>query len=168
MELIATLGIDWQVMVAQLVNFILLIGVLSFFVYRPVLRLLDDRRERIRKSMEDAKQIENQKRDFDQHRTAKLRTVDAESGKMLENAKQLAEGMKKEILAGAEKEAAQILAKAKQQADDDRARLMQEAQESVATMVLKMTEKVLEREFSAADQTRIIGSMKKDLPALIR
>lgn len=168
MELIAKLGIDWQVMLAQLVNFIVLIGLLSFFVYRPVLRLLDDRRERVRKAMEDAKQIENQKRDFDQQRMVKLRTVDVESGKILEKAKQLAEGMKKEILANAEKEAAQILAKARQQADEDRARLMQEAQESVATMVLKMTEKVLEREFSSADQTRIISGVKKDLPALIR
>ncbi len=168
MELIAKLGIDWQVMLAQFVNFVVLIGVLSFFVYKPVLRLLDDRRERIRKSMEDAKAIENQKRDLDALRSERIRASDQEAAKIMEQAKSHAESMKKEIVAGAEKEAHQILAKAKQQMDDERGRMLSGAQETIAKVIIKMSEKIIEREFTPEDQKRILARVQKDLPAILQ
>ncbi len=168
MELLTTLGIDWKVMLAQLINFVILIVVLSYFVYRPILRLIDDRRERVRKSMEDAKAIENQKRELDQFKTEQLRKMDAESGKFLEEARHQADAARKEILAHAEKEAQQILAKAKQQLGDERERMMAEIQKNLAAVVVKMAEKVIEREFSKGDQDRLLGTISKELPALIR
>lgn len=168
MELIAKLGIDWQVLVAQLINFGILIVALSYFVYRPVIRLLDDRRERIRKSMEDAKQIENQRREIDQFRAQQMRKIDQECGKFLEAAKTQAEHAKKEILAGAAKEAEQMLAKARKQTEDERSRLFQEAQEALAGVIVQMTGKILQREFTDADQKRLLGSVKKELPSLVR
>lgn len=168
MELFTKLGIDWQLLIAQLINFGLLIVALSYLVYRPIIRLLDDRRERIRKSMEEAKQIEHQKREMDALRLEQLRKVDQESGKILEQAKTQAESMKKEIMSSAEKEASQILVKAKQQIDEERTRMLQEAQESLAKIVITMTEKVLEREFSSGDQQRVLTNLKKEIPSLVR
>ncbi len=168
MELIAKLGIDWQVMVAQFVNFVILIGVLSFLVYKPVLRVLDDRRERIRKAMEDAKAIENQKRDLDALRSERVRSADQEAARILEQAKGHAESMKKEIIAGAEKEAHQILSKAKQQVEDERGRMLSGAQETLAKVIIRMSEKIIEREFTPEDQKRILARVQKDLPAILQ
>lgn len=167
MELITTLGINWQMLVAQLINFVLLIVLLSYFVYKPILRLIDDRRERIRKSMEDAKAIENQKRELDVFKTEQLRKIDQECGKFLETAKSQAEGVKKDILAGAEKEAAQILAKARTQMEEERARMGSEIQSTLAGVIVRMTEKILEREFSSADQQRLLGNVQKELSSLV-
>ncbi len=168
MELIEKLGINTGMFIAQLVNFTILIVALSFFVYRPILRLLDDRRERIRKAMEDAKAIENQKREIDEFKMEQMRKVDQETGKFLENAKRQAETMKKEILAGAEKEAGQILSKAREQLTEERARMVNDLQATLAGAVVKLSQKVLEREFGKADQDRLLASVSKDLPALIR
>lgn len=168
MELITTLGINWQMLVAQLINFGLLIGILSFLLYRPILRLLDDRRERIKKAMEDAKSIENQRREIDEFKSKQMREIDAQVGKFLEDAKKQADAAKKEILGNAEREATQLLAKAKQQMADDRARMLGEAQSALASVVVRMTEKILEREFSKDDQKRILGSVEKELPSLLR
>lgn len=168
MELIAKLGLDWKILLAQLVNFALLFGVLSWLVYKPILRVLDDRRERVRKAMEDAKAIENQKREIDQFKLEQFKKIDAECGKFLEAAKTQAEATKKEIITAAEQEAAGILDKAKQQIADDRKRLMTEAQNTLAALIIRITEKILEREFSPADQKRLITQLQKDLPSLVK
>ena len=55
MELLTKLGINWQLLLAQIVNFLIVLGVLGIFVYKPILNLLDARSERIRKSMDDVK-----------------------------------------------------------------------------------------------------------------
>jgi F-type H+-transporting ATPase subunit b len=168
MELLTKLGIDWKLLIAQLVNFVLLIGALTYLVYEPVLRVIDDRRERIRKSMEDAKAIENQKREIDEFRTEQFRKIDQECGKFLETAKHQAETAKKEILAGAEKEAAQILIKARQQMDDERSRMVRDVQDTLAGVIVRMTEKLLEREIKSADQERLLGHVRKELPSVLR
>jgi F-type H+-transporting ATPase subunit b len=168
MELIDKLGINLGMFIAQLINFTILIVVLSVFVYRPILRLLDDRRERVRKSMEDAKAIEHQKRELDEFRTEQMRKVDLETGKFLENAKHQAETMKKEILQSAEKEAAGILQKAKEQMDGERTRMVSDLQSTLASAVVKLSQKVIEREFSKGDQERLLNSIEKDLPVLIK
>ena len=168
MELLAKLGLDWGVMLAQLINFGVLIVALSYFVYKPVLRVIDDRRERVRKSMEDAKAIENQKREIDQFKVEQFRKIDEECGKFLETAKTQAENARKEILAGAEKEAAAILAKARQQLDEERNRMVGDVQTTLASVIVRMTEKILEREFSKSDQDRLVSAVEKDIPALLK
>ncbi len=168
MELITTLGIDWKLLLVQLLNFGILIVVLSVLVYKPILRLLDDRRARVKKSMDDTKAIENQKRELDEFKTEQMKKIDLECGKFLEHAKHQAETAKKDILHNAEKEASAILTKAKQQLDDERGRMVHEIQGSLASIVVRMAEKIIEREFGKADQDRLMKDVEKALPALLK
>ena len=168
MELLSKLGIDWALLIAQIVNFAILVGVLTFFVYRPILNVLDARREKIRKAMEDAKSIENQKKELEVHRAAELHRIDQECGAFMEKTKQQAEKMKQEILASARTEADAALAKGRKQLDDERSRVFADVQTVLSSMIIKMTEKIIEREFSKADQDRILHSLEKELPSLLK
>ena len=62
----------------------IVLGVLGFFIYKPILNLLDSRAERIRKAMEDAKKVENQMQDLDKMRLEEMKKLDAESGAYFE------------------------------------------------------------------------------------
>ena len=168
MELLSKLGIDWKLLIAQIVNFGILLGVLTFFVYKPLLDVLEARRKRIEKSMEDAKRIEEQKKEMELIRIEELKKIDQEAGAFLERAKHQAEKIKMEILAAATKEAEQLLAKARQQLSDERAQVMQEVQGALTSAILRLTEKIIEREFSASDEERLTLALSKDLPALLR
>jgi F-type H+-transporting ATPase subunit b len=168
MELLAKLGIDWKLLLAQIVNFTILVGVLSYFVYKPLLNLLDERRERIRKAMEDAKHIENQKKEMEVIKADRLKKIDQEMGTMLENARRDAERMKEEILASAKQQADQMIEKATRQIEDERGRVLSEVQGSLARMILRMTEKIVRREFAPADQSRLLSELEKDLPAMLK
>jgi len=55
------IGIDWQVLLAQLINFGILFGLLFFLLYKPMRRTFDERSNRIRESMEQAEQIKEQR-----------------------------------------------------------------------------------------------------------
>src|SRR3989338_11410320 len=58
MELIEKLGIDWRLLLAQIVNFLILLFVLTKFAFRPLIKMLDGRAEKIQKSLENAQKIE--------------------------------------------------------------------------------------------------------------
>ncbi len=168
MELLAKLGINWQLLLAQIVNFVIVLGVLTYFVYRPLLDLIDRRRERIAKAMEDAKRIEGQKKEMDALRVEQLKKIDQEAGEMLERAKKHAEATGKEILEAAHAEAREMLEKARRQLDEERAQALQEVHQTVSSVILQLTEKILEREFTPEDEKRITAALAKELPMLLR
>lgn len=168
MELLTKLGIDWRLLLAQIVNFAILAGVLSAFVYRPLLNLIDARRERVRKAMEDAKRIEEQKEETERHRQDALRKIDEECGVILERTKREAEKAKAEILESAKREADALFSKGREQLEEERAKVFAEVQGTLAETIMRMTEKIIEREFSPSDQKRLVSSLTKEIPQLLR
>ena len=167
MELLTKLGINWQLLLAQIVNFAIVVGVLSFFLYKPLLNLIDTRRERIRKAMEDAQRIENQAKEMEELRQQHLQKLDAESGVLFEQARKQAEVIQKELIASAKKEAEHMLEMASKRAEEERRLMLEEVLKTVHKVVLTMTEKILEREFGEEDQKRITESLVRELPSLM-
>ncbi len=163
MDILVKLGINGSLLLAQIVNFAIVAGVLAYFVYRPLLRILDERRERIRKSMDDVVRIQHQVKELDELRQKRLIEADKEAGKILEKAKEQAEKMKHDILSAAHSEAGDILARGHQKIADDRRKVFEEAQKTLSTLIIRMTQKILEREFSAADQKRLVSLLEKEV-----
>lgn len=168
MELIEQLGVDWRLLIAQIVNFAILAGVLGYFVYKPLLNLLDERRDRIVKAMENAKRIEEQTRELEHFRLEQLQKVDHEIGVMMERSRRDAEIVRNRIMEEAKIETDSMLAKGRRQLEDERVRAFRDIQESLAAVIVRVTGKILEREFSDADQKRLIASMEKEIPLLLR
>jgi F-type H+-transporting ATPase subunit b len=168
MELLTKLGIDWKLLVAQIVNFTILLSILSSFAYRPLLRLLDERRERIRKALEDAKRIEQEKQALEEWKLEQMRKFDQEAGAFLERAKRQAEETRGEIIATAKREVETMLAKGRAELQAERARVATEVQGSLAELILRLTEKILEREFGPSDQERLLRSLEREIPLLLQ
>lgn len=167
MELLTKLGINWQLLIAQIVNFLIVVGVLGFFLYKPILNLLDARAERIRKAMEDAKRIENQMAEMNKIREEELKKLDRESGEYFERVRKQADALREELLASAKKEAEVTLQNALKRIDEERRLMMEEVLRTVNSVVIRMTEKLLTREFSPADQERIARSLVAELPKMV-
>ncbi|TSC75314.1 MAG: F-type H+-transporting ATPase subunit b [Parcubacteria group bacterium Gr01-1014_30] len=58
-ELLHQLGIDWKLLLSQAVNFLVLLAVLTFFLYRPLLRIMRERRQKIELGMRGAEEAEH-------------------------------------------------------------------------------------------------------------
>ncbi|UPA23129.1 F0F1 ATP synthase subunit B [Candidatus Peribacteria bacterium] len=168
MEIIETLGIDWQLLLAQIINFGIVLVLLMKFVYKPLLRVIDARRDAIRRSMEEAAEIDRQNKKMEETRKEKLQLADKEAGAILERAKQEADALRADTVINANKEAEQIIAKGEKQLEQERARVFGEVQEAMTASIIKLSEEIIRREFTKEDQARLMKHIEKELPALMK
>ena len=150
MEALSALGIDWKLLLAQGVNFLVLLYILKRFAYKPMLDHLEKRTARIERGLKDAE-------------AAKVRLEEAAAkeeailGKAREAAKQIvadaeiaAEKRGEKIVDEVEKKAAILLEEAKKHAEQERDTLFREAKNEIAGLVLAATEKVLREKLSGS------------------
>lgn len=107
--ILTTFGIDARLIVIQIINFGLLAVALWYFLYTPILKMLNDREEKIKKGVEDAENAQKA-----------LSSADDE---------------KKTIISAAHKDAEDVSVRAKEHADKKSQSLAEEAQEKAAQIV---------------------------------
>ena len=115
--ILKSLGVDLPSVVWHLINFLILIAILQRFLYKPVLKMLDERATRIRDSMAQAEAVR-----------AETAAIEARSRTVLDDARR--EGQ--EILANANRNAERILSEARQVAQQEAEHLVQRAQTDLA------------------------------------
>jgi F-type H+-transporting ATPase subunit b len=150
------LGINWGLLIAQLVNVILLVWLLSRFLYRPILNMLNERTQRIQDSLRDAEQVKQQlanaKRDYD----AEIAKARQEAAGVLAQAQERARVQEAEIIAQARQEAERLRAEAREQALQERDQLLREVKGQVADLVTLTASRVLGAELQARGHDRLI------------
>jgi F-type H+-transporting ATPase subunit b len=166
-DLLNALGIQWSVLLAQTVNFVILVFILKRFLYKPVLKVIDQRRDLIADSMKKVQEIDKRKEELDKERVKILRKADEEAGALLKRAKEEAESMRTEIEKAAQAQASHILQKGMEQLDNERAIMVKEIQNKLAHAIVLSAEKILRREFSKEDQDSFESELKKNLPSML-
>lgn len=142
-ELVHNLGIDWRLLIAQVINFVILFFLLKKFLFKPVLGLLEKRREKIEKSMRDAERIEKELAAIREKREEIIKTANQKAEEILHEAKEIAESQKTKILADTKKETEKMLDEARASIEKEKDKLVDEAREDLAELVLLATEKVV-------------------------
>ncbi len=108
-DILAQLGVNWKLLSAQLVNFGLLLFILYKFLYKPILQMLKKRAETIARSMEEARQIEESRKQTKEARQKMLKRAKEETSKMLAEAKHLGAEERQDLLKKAGKEAEELV-----------------------------------------------------------
>lgn len=144
MEILSKLGIDWRLLLAQIVNFAILLAVLYRFVYTPLLALLEKREKMIAKSVEDARAIEERLRDTEKGTQEVLASARREATQILEAAEQTAEDRKKAALEKTKEDLRQIVEQTRAMLKSEKETMMQEVTHEIAHIVVQATERVLE------------------------
>ena len=97
-QLLDNLGINWELLLSQAVNFALLLIVLRIFVYKPVLKLLRDRRERIEGGLIKADEAELPSPRGGCHWRGKIKEAEHEAINILKRTESEAKTLKKKFL----------------------------------------------------------------------
>jgi F-type H+-transporting ATPase subunit b len=143
------LGINWALLIAQLFNVALLVWLLTRFLYRPVLNMLNERTRRIQESLQDAErvkeQLANAKRDYD----AELARARQEAAGILAQAQDRAKVQEQEIIAQARVDAERIRQEAREQSEREREQLLRDLKGQMAELVTLTASKVLGEELKA-------------------
>lgn len=162
-DLLQKLGIDWRLLIAQLVNFLVLFFVLRKFLYRPILGMLEQRRERIAKGLDTAKRAEAQVAELTFERKRLHDAAAAERVAMLEKAAADAEGLRKQRAASAEEEARAIIGRAQRDAERERVLMLAVVKKELGDLVLLVTQKATASALSAQEHEKINAKAAEEL-----
>ncbi|GAB4198532.1 MAG: F0F1 ATP synthase subunit B [Roseiflexaceae bacterium] len=140
------LGINWGLLIAQIFNVALLVWLLTRYLYQPILRMLNERTERIQQSLRDADQVKQQLANAKQSYDAELARARQEAAAILAQAQERAKAQEQEIVAQARRDADRIRAEAREQAAQERDQLVSDLKNQVADLVTLTATRVLNAE----------------------
>jgi F-type H+-transporting ATPase subunit b len=157
------LGINWYLLISQLINFGLLAFLLIYFLYRPVLNALHNRQMRIQESIENAEQVKQQLARAQQDYEARLNEARQEAAQIVAQASERAQAVRDEIIAQAREEAERIQAEARQQVQQEREQMLRGLQSQLANIVVQTASTVVGQELDGRRHDRLIEKAIADL-----
>jgi F-type H+-transporting ATPase subunit b len=160
-ELLSSLGINWQLFVAQLVNFSILLYVLYRFVYTPVLRMLDERSQKIEQGLKDAEASHKKLEEITQKEKAVLIEAKKEAKAIIEKADEQSQINRDEIVAAAKEESEKMLQRAQKMIDEQKAQMVSEVKADIASLVSLAVEKVIDEKMDPEKDRVIIDRVIK-------
>ena len=155
-ELVKSLGIEWPILIAQIINFAILLAILGKFVYKPVMRMLDDRREGVRETLLREEEAFAKLSAAEADKENILAQARAESQKIIDAAKQDGEEMKKKLVASAKEEIEKMRAEAAKRLQSDQIRLVSEVKSEIGALLVQTIEKTLGDALDARTQGKMV------------
>ena len=160
-EALHKLGIDWKMLLSQMVNFAILFLVLYKFLYKPVLKMLTERSDRIEKSIEHAEQIEAKLLATEKEREKVLEKAKKDYEKLLTEANNEGERIKKEILEEATEKGNEIIEKSKQEAKYEKDLMLKDIKSEMAVLVQESLKTVMKKDNKEYDKDFIKEAVGK-------
>ena len=164
-EVARTFGVDWPHLAAQIVSFGIVCFVLYGFAYKPILRMLEVRRQQIAIGLAHAEEIKNRLAQIEIERDTVLMHANADGRKFIEEARAAAARVEAEETKKATAAAEHILARAREAAARERARILAEVKREVGRLVVETTASVTGKVLTAEDHRRLAEETARHLAA---
>lgn len=157
------LGVNPWTALFTLANTIALIIVMKKFLWKPVLKMIEDRQQEIDTMYSDAGQAKDSALAMEQEYKEKLSVAQATSDRMVREAVTRAQGREEEILRQASMEAAAIKERASADIAQEKKKAINEAKDEISDMAMAIAEKIVGRELSNKDQSALVDSFIEEL-----
>lgn len=141
-QVFVAFGIDWRLLIINLINFGLLLIALWYFLYGPLTRMLEDRRQQIAKGVQDANDAAEKLKSIEDARASMLSDAGKEADQLLRDARTAASTKQKELIAQGEAAAASALKSAEAQAGELKQKAIEESKQEVAKLIVLGMEKL--------------------------
>lgn len=143
MEFFKAFGVDWKSLLAQFVNFAILLFLLTKLAYKPLLLFMKQRAEMIKRGVEDAKQAKQIMALASEEQEKLLAQARKEAASIVDSARAAAAEQSAAMVAQAKEEVARVVVEGKQALAAERASMILQAKKDVIDMVVSSTEKIL-------------------------
>ncbi|MDO8577419.1 MAG: F0F1 ATP synthase subunit B [Candidatus Wildermuthbacteria bacterium] len=162
-ELFEKLGINWKLLLAQAVNFLLVLFLLNHFVFKKLIVFLEERKKRIEQGiiLRDKAERELQRTLDARHRELEGARKEAEG--VVSKARAQAQQSSSEIVAQAKSREERMLISAKEQMVREKNAMVEKAEEEIRSQAVLFAEKILERTLNKKDQERMMKETLKEL-----
>ena len=162
-QIARTFGVDWPHLIAQIISFCIVCALLYRFAYRPVLAMLQQRRERIAEGLADTAKIKAQLAQTETQRQEIMAQINAQATKLIEEARTAAARVQEQETQKAVAAAKQIMTNASEAAQRDHERMLVELKREVGKLVVQTTMAVTGKILTVEDQQRLAEDTAQQL-----
>lgn len=162
------LGINLPGLIAQIVNFSLLLLLLRAFAFKPILGMLDERSSRIRESMEQVERIKEDRARAEQEFQARVDEAKKEGQAIVAQASQVGERMVQEAGQEARKEAEALLARARAEIEMERERAVEDIRKHFADLTVLAASKVISQSLDKDAHRQLINEVLEEASTVYR
>ena len=160
-----TFGLDWPHFLAQVISFTIVAALLFKFAYKPILNVLEERRQRIAEGLANADKIKAELARTEAMQREVLEKANTQATKLIEEARAAAARVQEQETQKAIAQAEQIITKAREATTLERQRMLVELKREVATLVVQTTAVVSGKVLTADDQQRLVEETRQQLAA---
>ena len=152
----ASLGINLPLLVVFIINFIILFVLLRIFLYKPVLKMLDERSKRTKEGMELA---EATKKEYEQARSEVQKQIEKgrqEAQAILSQTMQVGERLKEESRQEATKQAKVIIDRTRAELEAERDKIVEDLRREFVNISISAAEKVIKETLDKEKHRKLI------------
>lgn len=156
-------GVNMPNFVAQVISFLIVAGLLYKFAYKPILDVLEERRQRIAEGLANTEKIKAELAKTEAARREILDKTNDHANQLIGEAREAAARVREQETQKAIAMAEQIMAKAREAAQQDHARMLAELKREVGRLVVQTTATVTGKILTPDDQRRLAEETEKQL-----
>jgi len=164
-EIARTFGVDWTHLVAQMISFCIVCILLQRFAYKPVLKILEERRRQIAQGKANAEEIKAELAQTEERRKEMLDQANVQANKLIEEARAAAARVQEQETQKAIAAAEQVMVKAREASVQERTRMLAELKREFGRLLVDATAKVTGKILTPEDQQRLAEETARQLTA---
>ena len=164
-EIARTFGVDWTHLIAQMISFCIVCVLLQRFAYKPVLKMLEERRRQIAQGQANAEQIKAELSRTEERRKEMIDQANTQANKLIEEAHAAAARVQEQETQKAIAAAEQVMLKAQEASAQERTRMLAELKSEFGRLLVETTATVTGKILTAEDQQRLAEETARQLTA---
>lgn len=158
---LGSLGIDGKAFIIQLVTFAIAYWILQRYAFKPILKIMNQRRETIENGVKIGEQMKRDQAALETKVEKELQTARAKADAIVATAKDAARNVAKEVEDKASQKADNILAEAKTRAAQEVQRARRELEDELVNLISEATETIIEEKVDAKKDAALIDKALK-------
>lgn len=163
MEFLSDFGVQPILLLAQVVNFLVLLWILKKLLYKPILKILEERKQRIAQSLKNAQGIEKRLNELSEEEQKRIMKAASEGEKIIKQAQDSATQIIEEGKIKAEGVAKKVVDEARGELQLEREKLQQEIREHLAEFVILALQKVTGKIITQKDQKKMVEETVREI-----
>ena len=160
------LGINLPTLLAQIINFGILLGLLYLVAYKPIMRMLDERSRRVKESMEQTDLIKQQAERAEEEVKKQIEAAGKEGMEIIARAMHTGEEMRQKAQQEAKQDAESLVVRARVEIQRERDGAIDELRKEFADLTIMAAEKVIEKSLDKQTHRQLIDKVLKESTTL--
>ena len=143
--------------IAQVLNFIILLAILAKFCYKPLLKVMDDRRTRIINNLDSAEQTRLEAEELKKQYAQQLADARAEATAIVDKANKIGQKLHDDFMSQAQEEKEQLMATAREHIEQEKQQAMLDVRTELISLATEIAGKVVSEKLTGAEDQALIA-----------